>query len=454
SGDIFGGLRIDTSTLHEGCKKDRGSCKRQETKGLTGLTNSKNMVPQHRCDIFGGLRIDTSTLHEGCKKDRGSCKRQETKGLTGLTNSKNMVPQHRCDIFGGLRIDTSTLHEGKGQVVEEVGTDDRSHTTTRHKGKEIAKPITPSSETASEEDRDPEEAQKDKDMQKNLVLIEKYFKKIYKPTNNNLRTSSNSKNKNVDTTLWYKNDNQSGQFGNQRMVNVDGARKNVGSPLVQQSGIQFFNCKEFRHFAKECQKAEKGYGLCYDWLADTDEEVDEQEMEAHYSYIAKIQEVSTADSDTDFEQVEQVQNDARYNVFANELQHSEQSESVSNTCLVETDDSNVIPYSPDMCEDDIQNDQNDVESDDVRVALANLIETSKSLGESISVWESCLVALQTKKAEFEKYKEFNDRTIDYDKLKCSLNETLGQLALKDIEIIEGLKTKAYEFRWSKKNMMS
>nr|GFC49650.1 hypothetical protein [Tanacetum cinerariifolium] len=49
----------------------------------------------------------------------------------------------------------------------------------------------------------------------------------------------------------------------------------------------------------------------------------------------------------------------------------------SNTCLVETDDSNVIPDSPGMCEDDIQNEQNDVENDDERVALANLIANLK-----------------------------------------------------------------------------
>ncbi|GKD19433.1 hypothetical protein Tco_1208591 [Tanacetum coccineum] len=69
-------------------------------------------------------------------------------------------------------------------------------------GKKIAKLITPPSESASEEDSDPEEAQKDKDMQKNLALTAKYFKKLYKPTNNNLRTSSNSRNKNVDTSCW------------------------------------------------------------------------------------------------------------------------------------------------------------------------------------------------------------------------------------------------------------
>nr|GEZ20164.1 hypothetical protein [Tanacetum cinerariifolium] len=102
---------------------------------------------------------------------------------------------------------------------------------SRHKGKEIAKPITPPSKTSSEEDSDPEQAQKDKDMQKNLALIAKYFKKIYKPTNNNLGTSSNSKNKNVDTTPRFKNDNQSGKFG------ISG--------------------REFGHFAKECKKPKR-----------------------------------------------------------------------------------------------------------------------------------------------------------------------------------------------------
>nr|GEW35913.1 retrovirus-related Pol polyprotein from transposon TNT 1-94 [Tanacetum cinerariifolium] len=40
-----------------------------------------------------------------------------------------------------------------------------------------------------------------------------------------------------------------------------------------------------------CKQAEKGVPLQaeqYDWLADTDEEIDEQELEAHYSYMAKI----------------------------------------------------------------------------------------------------------------------------------------------------------------------
>ncbi|GKF86526.1 retrovirus-related pol polyprotein from transposon TNT 1-94, partial [Tanacetum coccineum] len=82
-------------------------------------------------------------------------------------------------------------------------------------------------------------------------------KKLYKPTNNNLRTSSNNRNRNVDTTPRYKNDNQTGQFGNQRAVNVVRARDTIGGPVVQQSGIQCFNCKEFGHYAMECRKSKR-----------------------------------------------------------------------------------------------------------------------------------------------------------------------------------------------------
>nr|GEZ82413.1 hypothetical protein [Tanacetum cinerariifolium] len=277
-----------------------------------------------------------------------------------------------------------------------------SHVTTRNKGKEIDNPITPPSESDSEEDSDPEQAQRDKDMQINLAFIESYFKKIYKPTNNNLRTSSNSRNKNVDTTLRYKNDNQSGQFGSHRTVNVVGARENVGSLVVQQSGIQCFNCKEFGHFAKECRKPKRVKDSAY-----------------HKKKMLLCKQAEKS------------------------------------------------------------NDQNDVECDDERVALANLIanlkldvdenkkiqkqlkkanitlaqelkecksilaETSKTLEESNSVRDSCLVALQTKQTEFKKYKACNDRTVDYDNLERKLNETVGLLAQKDIDIKEGLKLKAY-----------
>nr|GEU55445.1 retrovirus-related Pol polyprotein from transposon TNT 1-94 [Tanacetum cinerariifolium] len=317
----------------------------------------------------------------------------------------------------------------------------RTHTTTRYKGKEIAKPVTASSETASEEDSDPEQAQRDKDMQKNLALIAKYFKKIYKPTNNNLKTSSNSRNKNVDTTLWYKNDNQSGQFGNQRTVNVAGARENECRKPKRVKDSAYH--KEEMLLCKQAEQCVPLQAEQYDWLADTDEEIDKQELESHYSYMAKIQEVPTANSGTNSEPLEQVPNDAGYNVFANDLQHSEQFESISNTCIVETDDSNVIPDSPDIYSKAIK-ERNITLAQELKECKTILAETSNALGKSISVRDSCLVALQTKQTEFEKYKAFNDHTIYYDKLERKLNETLGQLAQKDIEIKEGLKNKACE----------
>ncbi|GKA50969.1 putative reverse transcriptase domain-containing protein [Tanacetum coccineum] len=109
--------------------------------------------------------------------------------------------------------------------------------STRHKGKEIAKPVTPQSKSVSEEDSDPKQAQRDTDMQKNLALL--------------------AKNKTEDTTPRYNNDNQSGQFGNQRTMTVAGARETVGSQVVQQNGIQCFNYKGFGHYAKECRKPKR-----------------------------------------------------------------------------------------------------------------------------------------------------------------------------------------------------
>ncbi|GJW51105.1 retrovirus-related pol polyprotein from transposon TNT 1-94 [Tanacetum coccineum] len=46
-------------------------------------------------------------------------------------------------------------------------------------------------------------------------------------------------------------------YDNQRAVNVAGARENVGTPVVQKSGIQCYNCKEYGHVSREfeCRQA-------------------------------------------------------------------------------------------------------------------------------------------------------------------------------------------------------
>ncbi|GJW83282.1 hypothetical protein Tco_0156427 [Tanacetum coccineum] len=101
-----------------------------------------------------------------------------------------------------------------------------------------------------------------------------------------------------------------------------------------------------------------------DWLVDTDEEIDEQELEAHYSFMR---------------------------------QHSEQPESISNTCVVEKVNSNVILNSPDMCDNDIQNDQNAVECDNERVVLANLIANLKLDRACASCWKIILMSFSLHK---------------------------------------------------------
>ncbi|GJZ53691.1 hypothetical protein Tco_0608576 [Tanacetum coccineum] len=327
----------------------------------------------------------------------------------------------------------------------------RQSASTRHKGKEVAKPITPQSESVSEEDSDPEQAQRDKEMQKNLALLAKYFKKLYKPTNNNLRTSSNSRNKTEDTTP-----RQSVARAGQRQLQIQQCKVQEVQSSVTSSGD------------------ETSSGIV------SDEEIDKQKLEAHYSYMAKIQEVSPEESSSTGQPLEQVQNHDESNVYDNVRRHSEQPESINDTYVLEKDDSNVTPDSSNICNNDNQVDQNAAECVDERAALANLIanltldteenktilkqlkkanasltqelekcktnldETNSALGEAISCRDSCLIALQNKQNEFEKYKAFNDRTIDYEILQTKLNETLGLLALKDIEIKEGLKTKAYE----------
>ncbi|GJV14353.1 putative reverse transcriptase domain-containing protein, partial [Tanacetum coccineum] len=54
---------------------------------------------------------------------------------------------------------------------------------------------------------------------------------------------------------------------------------------------------------------------------DTDEEIDEQKLESHYSYMAKIQEVPNADSSTDAE-CNTPKNGSQQNIFPGELLHS------------------------------------------------------------------------------------------------------------------------------------
>ncbi|GJT74684.1 integrase, catalytic region, zinc finger, CCHC-type containing protein [Tanacetum coccineum] len=170
----------------------------------------------------------------------------------------------------------------------------RSHTATRYKGKEIAKPITPPSEKGA----------------------------LTGPV-----------------------------FGNQRVVNAVGARETVGGPVVQQSGIQCFNCKEFGHYAKECRKPKRVRDSTYH----------KEKMLLYEKLMNKI------GSTLQLHDKDSRGSKCRHSALDSEC-HSEPVES-GNGVIV-----NVIPVLNRICVImNIRNDQYDVECDNERAALANLI---------------------------------------------------------------------------------
>nr|GEV36706.1 hypothetical protein [Tanacetum cinerariifolium] len=122
---------------------------------------------------------------------------------------------------------------------------------TRNRGKAIVNSPRPIYDQEPSMIAEDDKTSKDKEIDKLMALISLLFKKIYKPTNNNLRTSSNTSRANQDNSPRI---NRGAGYENQRIGNVAGARETVGITVVQKSEIQCYNCKEFRHVARECQK--------------------------------------------------------------------------------------------------------------------------------------------------------------------------------------------------------
>nr|GFD02425.1 hypothetical protein [Tanacetum cinerariifolium] len=71
---------------------------------------------------------------------------------------------------------------------------------------------------------DKEDTSKDKEIDKLMAVISLSFKKIYKPTNNNLRTSSNTSRANQDNSLRI---HRNAGYEGQRSGTVAGARDTV-----------------------------------------------------------------------------------------------------------------------------------------------------------------------------------------------------------------------------------
>nr|GEV07036.1 copia protein [Tanacetum cinerariifolium] len=194
-----------------------------------------------------------------------------------------------------------------------------------------------------------DEMSKDKEIDKLMALISLSFKKIYKPTNNNIQTSSNTSRTNQDNSPRIS---RGTGYDNQRIGNVGGARETVAYHKEK-----MLLCKQEE--ARFTLNAEQAY-----WRDDTDDEPEDQELEAHYMYMAQIQKVSPNAANNsgpifDTEPLQKVLNNDHYNVFAIESKHPEQSKSVNDIYLIEQDEHNVTIDSLDMSYDRKQIDQND-----------------------------------------------------------------------------------------------
>ncbi|GJX80957.1 putative ribonuclease H-like domain-containing protein [Tanacetum coccineum] len=99
---------------------------------------------------------------------------------------------------------------------------------------------------------------------------------------------TNTRNKNVDTTPRYKNDNQTEQFRNQRAINVAGARETVGN-AESQNGL---NTPQITRKRCVCgNKTEKVYNFKQkqsDWLATTMKKLINQEFGSTLHYMCKV----------------------------------------------------------------------------------------------------------------------------------------------------------------------
>nr|GFB22343.1 hypothetical protein [Tanacetum cinerariifolium] len=276
---------------------------------------------------------------------------------------------------------------------------------TRNRGKANVNSPRPiyDQEPSMVDDDDDDETSKDKEIDKLMALISLSFKKIYKPTNNNLRTSSNTSRTNQDNSPRI---NKNVGYESQRSGNVAGARETVGSSMGQKYGIQCFNCKEFGHVARECHKPKRAKDAVYhrekmllckqeeagiqlnaeqaDWKDDTDDESDDQELEAHYMYMAKIQEVSPDAVDSghifDTEPKQKVQNDDYYDVFAIECQHP-QLQGIWACCMrmseAEKGKRCSLSQGKDVIVEQIYQNDEDVDLAKERELLASLIEKLK-----------------------------------------------------------------------------
>nr|GFB46365.1 hypothetical protein [Tanacetum cinerariifolium] len=111
-----------------------------------------------------------------------------------------------------------------------------------------------------------------------LLQLQPEWQRFYKMMNELTRNQCKLTNHQVNVQFllqlqpeWQSRANQDNSprihrnagYESQRTGNVAGDRETVGSLMVQKSRIQCYNCKEYRHVARECQKLKRAKDAAY-----------------------------------------------------------------------------------------------------------------------------------------------------------------------------------------------
>ncbi|GKC86386.1 hypothetical protein Tco_1142103 [Tanacetum coccineum] len=279
--------------------------------------------------ILTGIDNDMYSIVDACPN---ACKMW--KAIERFYKMMNELVRNQCDV---------TNHQLNVQFLLQLQPE-----WQRNRGKAIVNSPPPTYDQEPKMVAEDDALSKEKEIDKLMVLISLSFKKIYKPTNNNLRTSSNTSKANQDN-----------------------------SPRINRTLGMIIK-------ARECQKPKRAKDAAYH----KEKTLLYQELEAHYLYMTQIQEVTLDVADNsgpifDADLLKKVQNDDNYNVFANDREHPGQPESVNVTYLKEqgdtniTTDTNITIDSLDMSTNGETVDQDDDDLAIERDLLSSLIDKLK-----------------------------------------------------------------------------
>ncbi|GJU24987.1 hypothetical protein Tco_1163608 [Tanacetum coccineum] len=203
----------------------------------------------------------------------------------------------------------------------------KSQQTTRNRGKAIVNSSAPIYDQEPATVTEDDEMSKEKEIYKLMALVSLSFKKIYKPTNNNLRTSSNTSRANQDNSPRINRGTGHVSTECQKPKRAKDAAYHKKRCLCKQRKLEFIECRA---------RLMEGMTLMMSC---------EIRIEAHFNIQwAQIQEVTLDIADIsgpifDAEPLQKVPNDDdNYNVFDNDREYPPQPESVNE------------PY-PNMCYD-------------------------------------------------------------------------------------------------------